>query len=165
MWHIWDRLNPNRWELAAPRHLYAVRCSRYSEGYFYHPQTMFGARYCFYTCLWFCSQGLGDVYPSMQWGRPSLPGQTPPWILQARSYWNAYFLKNIEADVTRSPKRGGGGTVCSQITVSISSASVCQMFLWRFAEANVTSMLITSKSFFPLNSFCLHIRCRRVNGP
>ena len=59
----------------------------------YRPQTKFGARLCFYTCLWFCSQGgvPGQVTPppgrytrytpytgTPPWGRYTSPAGTPP---------------------------------------------------------------------------------------
>ena len=55
--------------------------------YFYRPQTKFGPRQCFYSCVLFCSQGEGSLSGGLPDRDPldrdlpwteTPPGQTPP---------------------------------------------------------------------------------------
>ena len=73
---------------------------------FNRPQTKFGARSCFYTCRWFCSQvgcipacsGTDTLSPWADTPQTDTPsdttgyGQTSGWYA---SYWNAYLCSKI----------------------------------------------------------------------
>ena len=59
-----------------------------------------GARLCFYTCLWFCSQG--GCLPKCMLGYTPTPGSSACWEIRATSgryasYWNAYLFSKIFA--------------------------------------------------------------------
>ena len=56
-------------------------------------------RLCFHRRLWFCSQGEGDVYPSMHWVRHPPPPPDGHCSGRYASYWNALLFHVVGADL------------------------------------------------------------------